>query len=948
MDRTFVGRRTELAMLRRGLDEASQGYPEIIVMEGPAGIGKTALLTEFLEGVDRRRILRASGEELEQDLPFGIAEQLFTEASASLPDWLDGPEQVAGTSDLIRIGGAIAELLGRRQADGVVVLAVDDIHWGDAVSLQALALGLRRLRDDKVLTLLSMRDGAVEGLPGGLQRLVTGARGARLRLTGLHHREIRALGAAMGVGWLSGRAAARLHHHTGGNPLHARTLLEELPGDSFQNIGQPLPAPRSFRLLVLGRLATCHPSTRDLVMAASVFGTRCPLELARRLAQIDDPLPALDQAIAARLLEERPTATERLVAFPHPLVQSAIYHDLGPVRRAALHARAAMLAEDERAMLRHSIAAAQGTDPSLAAKVADLADRQAATGSWLPAADNLLAAARLSAVRVTRERFALQAIEHLLLAGSTSEAATIARSISTFAAGSRRDYILGRLALVEGRQADARARLSAAWDRRGVAGEGELTAAIAEQLALLELTQLNGEEATVWARRALEAAPAGAAVPSNRLDILAIALAISGKPAEALAVTASLPTVPAVAGPERLDGLVGRGAVRLWTDDLPSARRDLALAAAAYRQRRGPLPFGPLALAFLAESEYRLGAWDDAIAHAKLAVSTSIDADQSWPVAISSAIAAFALAGRGALETAEAHLRLARTFLRSLDAATATAYVATAEAVVASVADDQRGVVAALRPLTAINQSGLTEPGLLPWRELYVEALARLGAYATAESVLQDLEVSAARRARRSSLAGAARARGNLEAARGRPDLAEAAFVDGLDQLAVLPMPFDRGLLETAYGRLLRRVGRRAAAVAQLEAARAEFARLNARLLLDRCDQELRACGRTSAKRRTRPISRLTPQELAVSRLVASGMTNRQAADNLVVSIKTVEFHLRNAFSKLEVESRTQLALRLRQQEAARSRADERAHPSRRFWEPDAEQELPWRRLLPH
>jgi DNA-binding CsgD family transcriptional regulator len=945
MDRTFVGRRTELAMLRRGLDEASQGYPKIIVMEGPAGIGKTALLTEFLEGVDRRRILHASGEELEQDLPFGIAEQLFAGAGAPMPDWLDGPGQAAGASDLIRIGGAIADLLGRRQADGVVVLAVDDVHWGDAVSLQALALGLRRLRDDKVLTLLSMRDGAVEGLPGGLQRLATGARGTRLRLTGLRHREIRALGAAMGVGLLSDRAAARLHHHTGGNPLHARTLLEELPGDSFQNIGQPLPAPRSFRLLVLGRLATCQPSARDLVMATSVFGTRCPLELARQLAQIDDPLPALDQAIAARLLEERPTATERLVAFPHPLIQSAVYHDLGPVRRTALHARAAMLAEDERAMLRHSIAAAQGTDPSLAAKVAAVANRQAATGSWLPAADNLLAAARLSAVRVTRERFVLQAIEHLLLAGSTSEAATIARSISTFAAGSRRDYILGRLALVEGRQADARARLSAAWDRRGAADEGELAVAIAEQLALLELTQLNGEGATVWARRALAAAPVVATVPSNRLDILAIALAISGKPTEALAVTASLPT--SQPGPERLDGLVGRGAVRLWTDDLPSARRDLALAAAAYRQRRGPLPFGPLALAFLAESEYRLGAWDDAIAHAKLAVSTSIDADQSWPVAISSAITAFALAGRGALETAAAHLRLARTHLRSLDAATATAYVATAEAMVAAVADDQRGVVAALRPLIAINQSGLTEPGLLPWRELYVEALARLGSYAAAEAVLQDLEVSAARRARRSSLAGAARARGNLEAARGRPDLAEAAFVDGLDQLAALPMPFDRGLLETAYGRLLRRVGRRAAAVAQLEAARAEFARLNARLLLDRCDQELRACGRTAAKRRTRPISRLTPQELAVSRLVASGMTNRQAADNLVVSIKTVEFHLRNAFSKLDVESRTQLALRLRQ-EAAGSRTDERAHPSGRFWEADAEQEMPWLRLLPH
>jgi DNA-binding CsgD family transcriptional regulator len=532
---------------------------------------------------------------------------------------------------------------------------------------------------------------------------------------------------------------------------------------------------------------------------------------------------------------------------------------------------------------------------------------------------------------VTRERFALQAIEHLLLAGSTSEAATIAMSVPTFAAGSRRDYILGRLALVEGRQADARALLGTAWNRCSATAEPELAATIAEQQALLELTQLDGEGATIWARRALQVARPATSAPSNQLDILAIGLAISGKPSEALAVTASLPAPPRHPSPERPDGLVGRGTVRLWTDDLPGARQDLTLAAAAYR-RRGPLLFGLIALAFLAETEYRLGSWDDAIAHAKLAVSIAIDTDQNLPVTLISAITAFPLAGRGDLETAEAHLRLARTHLRSLDTAIGTAYVATAAALVASLTDDQRGIVAALEPLTEIKQPGLAEPGLLPWRELYVEALARLGAYDQAESVLQALEVSATRRVRRSSLAGAARARGNLEAARGRPDLAEAAFVDGLDQVAALPMPFDRAIMEAAYGCFLRRVGRRAAAVAQLEAARAEFARLDARLLLGRCDQELRACGRTAAKRRTRPRSRLTPQELVVARLVAAGMTNRQAADHLVVSIKTVEFHLRNAFSKLDVGSRTQLALQLQREEAAGSQTDADAHPDGRPW----------------
>jgi DNA-binding CsgD family transcriptional regulator len=126
-------------------------------------------------------------------------------------------------------------------------------------------------------------------------------------------------------------------------------------------------------------------------------------------------------------------------------------------------------------------------------------------------------------------------------------------------------------------------------------------------------------------------------------------------------------------------------------------------------------------------------------------------------------------------------------------------------------------------------------------------------------------------------------------------------------------MPFDRALLEAAYGRFLRRTGRRSAAVAHLEAARAGFADLGALPYLERCDHELAACGRTPAKRTVGPRATLTPQELAVARLVASGRTNRQAAAELVVSIKTIEYHLGNAYAKLGMTSRTQLAVAVNQ-----------------------------------
>ena len=245
---------------------------------------------------------------------------------------------------------------------------------------------------------------------------------ARLRLGGLGVEELRELSTALGTGSLSPRAAKRLHEHTGGNPLHARALLEEIPAAVLQHSVNPLPAPRSFALLVLARLADCPPEAENLVIAASVLGTSCPLSLASRLGEVTDPLKALEQAAAAHLLRDHPTAIERLVTFPHPLVRAAVYHDLGPARRADLHARAARLVESESAVLRHKVAAACGPDPELAAEVAALAGRQAAAGSWTTAADNLLAAATLAATPAERERSALTAMDYLQLAGNEAEA----------------------------------------------------------------------------------------------------------------------------------------------------------------------------------------------------------------------------------------------------------------------------------------------------------------------------------------------------------------------------------------------------------------------------------------------------------------------------------------------------------------------------------------------
>ena len=130
-------------------------------------------------------------------------------------------------------------------------------------------------------------------------------------------------------------------------------------------------------------------------------------------------------------------------------------------------------------------------------------------------------------------------------------------------------------------------------------------------------------------------------------------------------------------------------------------------------------------------------------------------------------------------------------------------------------------------------------------------------------------------------------------------------------------MPYERALIELEHGRFLRRAGERRAASALLLAAHARFLDVGASPALARCEQELAACGLTPSARKTRDYSALTPQELAVARLVVSGMTNREIATELMVSTKTVEYHLSNVYAKLGVRSRSELRARARAAELA-------------------------------
>jgi predicted ATPase len=382
------------------------------------------------------------------------------------------------------------ELLGKSEEDQPVVVFLDDAHWADVPSLRALLFVVRRLVADRVLVVIATREDAPV-LPEGLTK-AAGTNGRWLRLCPLTIEELRALAKAEGVE-LSPRAVQRLEAHAGGNPLYARALLDELPADAWHRQDK-LPAPRSFAAIVNRRVAACSPDASRLLEAVAVLGPRCPLATAASLAEVEEPLEALEEANDAGLLRWDESKGVPAPAFAHPLMAAAVYDAIGPARRARLHGLAADLVEDEGSSLRHLAAAAAGPDAELARRLEALAERKAAAHSLESAAVAMVSAARLSAGRPEREERLLRAVDWMLVAGDAAQARAFAEEVAGFAEGPRRSSILGQLAELEGRVDEAARLFAAAWEQCDPEAEPMRAAVIAHRNAYHYLRQLRDED----------------------------------------------------------------------------------------------------------------------------------------------------------------------------------------------------------------------------------------------------------------------------------------------------------------------------------------------------------------------------------------------------------------------------------------------------------------------
>jgi DNA-binding CsgD family transcriptional regulator len=911
MDEYFVGRVSELAALDALACRVAAGSSQIVVVVGQAGIGKTALVRGFLSGweIAARWV---SGDVDETSLPGGLLDQIARSAGPAPSAACPAVEDVG--SDPLRAGSALLAIV--RSWERPAALVIDDAQWGDDLSLRALSYALRRLRDEALLTVFVVRADEYAGLPPGLIRVIND-KAAKLEIPGFGISDVQALAERVGSACMSARAARRLLEHTGGVPLHLWEVLHALPRENLcAALSAPdavLPAPKSLEARVLSRLAECSACARHLVAAAAVLGGRCRLADAAELAGLPGhlALPAMQEAVEHGLLAEAETIDGRCCEFPHASIRAAVYRDIGVSRRAVLHRSAAALTAGAGA-LAHRVAACPGADPELAGDLTRQAREEAAAGKLAEASGHYLAAVRVAERGPERDRLLRAAVHLMIDLGNAARSGEFTQEVMAMPPSAGRSLLLGRLAALSRDHAAAQRWLADAWSPgpvlagvvgapdTGDAADSPHGAAAACELALLLLARHELAAASGWARRAAALTTDGIARACAHV-VLASCLALAGHPDEALALLRGELGTGASDDPGQPLLQAGLGTILLWCDDVPAAIRYLGAAADA----RPALPLPHLLDCSLQKvlADYRMGAWDDAVARAARLITLAQDLDQGWLLASAHAAAVYPSAARGEWHAAQAHADAA---VRQLAEGSGDRIleVVNARAALAYARDNPDGVLAAVRPVAAdLDGYAVAEPAVLGCWPLYAHALARTGRLAEASRVIEPFEELARSRRRRSAIAAASRVRAFIHAAAHRHDDARAAYETAIAALDGLGMPHEEALARLDYGRFLRHNGQRRAASRELCAARATFAGLRAAPFVDRCDAEL--------GEGVPALGPLTARQLAVAQAVAAGKSNQEVARDLYITVKTVEYHVSQILARLGVDARTEIAAAL-------------------------------------
>ncbi|NEW46766.1 helix-turn-helix transcriptional regulator [Nocardia cyriacigeorgica] len=901
------GRDAEQAEIDRLLDAARAGRSGALVLRGEPGIGKTALLDyAAAQGIPAAR---SAGIESEAELPFAGL-HLLVRPGMALADRL--PEQQRDAlrgafglaprdpGDRMLIGLAVLTLLAEESADGPLLCLVDDAHWLDRATAEALLFAARRLDAEGVVMLFATRAGDSDFPAPGLPEL---------RVTGIPQDAAAALVDSRAPD-LAPVLRYRLLTEAMGNPLALLELPALLAAEAPDAGPNPLPLTDRLRVAFRGQVSGLPEPTMTVLLVAAAAHTADLTTVLRAAeilgAQLSDLRPAEDAGLVY--------SDGRALTFRHPMLRSAVYQGASLTRRLAAHralAEAATAEEDADLRAWHLAAATTGPDEATAAALEDTAERARVRSGYHGAVAAYERAAGLSTESGGRARRLVLAAETAVETGQFDRARALAERAGEADAGAlsaRLDHVRGTAEFGAGRPRTAHELLLSAAEADT---DPSRTARILTQ-AVHAAWYLGADELAEVAdrARALRLPPTDPMAPivdylfAATLDLhpqfasdstVPRAEAHPASPRIDLRTAATAARRNGADSPRDLVQMCGAGLVVGADEQVGELARELL----AQCRDQGRIALLPPLLFFRAEAELFLGRPRESRIAAAEGLRIAEDIGNGHWI---SQLCGF-LAYLGALEGAEREC---------------------AEFVGKALADDLGGPDAAGATWTHA-ALGLLDLGL----GKVDGALSRLTALTVEPArhqviglrVLPDL-VEAAVRADAPQQAAEARDRLTTWARASGAD-----WITALDHRAhalttqdetaeqhfrdALPLggrPFDTARTQLLFGEWLRRDKRKTEARTQLEAAAETFDRLGFTPWAQRANGELAALGVGSASRPVRgPAASLTPQELQIVRLAAQGLSNRDIAAQLVLSPRTVGHHLYKAYPKLGVVSRGEL-----------------------------------------
>jgi DNA-binding CsgD family transcriptional regulator/tetratricopeptide (TPR) repeat protein len=881
----LIGRDPETRLIEGLLEDARNGTSAALLIRGEAGMGKTAVLEQLAEG-SSMRTLRCAGVQSEHDLPFAGLEQLFRPLHDLFERLPDPQASALGSAfglasnpvdDRLLLGVATLSLLAEAAEDAPLLCLVDDLQWLDGPSAQALLFAARRLDAEGVVMLFAVRDDPADWFEApGLPHLTL----APLAESASRELVARRLGTA-----LSQAAQEQLLREAAGNPL----ALLELPVHELGG-GEPTGVEAAFRARVL-RLP--DESRRLLVLAVAMNSEEAGswTELGR-LAQVSPTArrPAVDAGLVGEV---------DAIVFRHPLVRSAVFNTASPAARAEAHRLLAVSATDSLMRASHLAAAAQEPDEGLAAELEQAAAAATRRGAFASAAGVLVRAADLSTDLDGRARRLIAAAQAYLEAGDADASSRIAdRALAcarTVPDQAALTAVKSGLELQRGTPGVAYDLLVAA--ARSVS-QLDPARALDLQAQAIVASFVAGwpERAFAEAREFLEDLPSTGTPYERFLRFSLEAITTTGETRKAardkLLQELELGTAARDFRIAACAGIVG-----VYLGEVARTHELIARAVASARLA-GSFNVLPQALLGLARLNVFTRNFGEAEECATEGIEITRQFGQQNQETGFSAMLVRCLAARG--DIAKCRVLAEATLRRALAHG------------ISSAADDVRLGLAELEILLGHGASALelieaiSQPLLRLVAVPYLVEASVLAPDSDPPLAAVDVLAAYAEQSRDPLVLGVvARSRARLATS---GEVAESLFLEALRHHTEHTNPFERAWTALAYGEFLRRAQRKRDARVQLRDALTTFEGLNALLWAERARSELAASGITARRRDPATVDTLTPQELRIAKLVASGASNRAVASQLFLSPKTVEYHLRKVFLKTGVASRIELA----------------------------------------